>query len=43
MSSPCLIDDIKFDFRIYVLIKSLVPLKVFLYDEGLTRLATDKY
>jgi len=35
--NPYLIDGLKFDFRIYVLLKSLNPLKIFLYPEGLTR------
>lgn len=38
-----LIDDLKFDVRIYVLIKSLEPLNIFVYKEGLTRLATNEY
>ena len=41
--SPCLIDNYKFDLRIYVFVKSLIPLKVFVFDEGLTRLATCEY
>lgn len=40
---PLLIDDLKFDFRIYVLIKNIQPLKIFMYPEGLARLATVKY
>jgi tubulin polyglutamylase TTLL6/13 len=41
---PALIDGHKFDFRIYVLITSVVdPLTIFLYDDGLVRLASEKY
>ncbi len=39
-----MIDGHKFDFRIYVLITSVVdPLTIFLYDDGLVRLASEKY
>lgn len=41
--NPCLIDNCKFDLRIYVLIKSLSPLKIFRYSEGLSRLSTHQY
>lgn len=40
---PLLIDNCKFDLRIYVLIKSLSPLKIFKFEEGLARLATVPY
>ena len=43
MQNPLLIEETKFDFRIYVLIKSLSPLKVYVYEEGLCRLATVPY
>lgn len=33
----------KFDLRIYVMIKSLLPLKIYIYEEGLGRLATCSY
>ena len=38
-----LIDGLKFDIRIYVVILHLDPLEIFLYDEGLARFATIDY
>lgn len=43
MSKPFLIDELKFDFRIYVLLAGIDPLRIFVYQEGLARFATDKY
>ena len=38
-----LIDGLKFDLRIYVLLAGTDPLKIFVYDDGLVRLCTEKY
>uniref|UniRef100_A0A8D1ELN3 Uncharacterized protein n=1 Tax=Sus scrofa TaxID=9823 RepID=A0A8D1ELN3_PIG len=43
ISKPFLIDGFKFDMRIYVLITSCDPLRIFMYDEGLARFATMPY
>lgn len=43
IGNPLLIDDYKFDLRIYVAITSINPLRIYIYDEGLTRFATVKY
>jgi hypothetical protein len=41
---PALWKGHKFDFRIYVLVTSVIdPMTVFLYRDGLVRLASEKY
>ncbi|RNA28910.1 tubulin polyglutamylase TTLL11 [Brachionus plicatilis] len=41
--NPFLIDGLKSDFRIYVVILKLKPLEIYIYDEGLVRFATIDY
>ena len=43
VSFPHLIYEKKYDLRIYVLISSIAPLKIYLYHEGLVRFATENY
>ncbi|CAH2049394.1 unnamed protein product, partial [Iphiclides podalirius] len=43
LSKPYLVDGYKFDIRVYTLITSCDPLRVFVYNEGLVRFATSRY
>ena len=41
--NPFLINKKKFDLRIYVLVPSIVPLRIYRYTEGLTRFSANEY
>nr|CAB3267360.1 tubulin polyglutamylase TTLL7-like [Phallusia mammillata] len=43
LDKPLLLDGYKIDLRLYALVTHCDPLKVFLYQDGLVRLSTEKY
>lgn len=43
VDNPLLLDQLKFDVRLYVLISGIHPLRIYLFDEGLARFATAPY
>ena len=43
ITNPLLVDDLKFDLRIYVLLYGVNPLRIFFFKDGLVRFATEPY
>jgi hypothetical protein len=43
LTNPYLIEGLKFDLRIYVLLYGINPLRIYVFEDGLARFATVPY
>lgn len=43
LTKPYLIDGYKFDLRLYVLVNGIAPMRIYIFEDGLARLATVPY
>lgn len=43
LDRPHLIEDLKYDLRIYVLVYGINPLRIYVHDKGMARFATEPY
>ena len=43
VDNPFLINGLKFDIRLYILITSIDPIKIYIYEDGIVNFATAQY
>ena len=43
LDKPHLVEDLKYDLRLYVMVYGLDPLRIFLHTQGIARFATEPY